>query len=92
MKALLLAAVGAALFGLAATVTPTAAAPAGPARIAKPDSGVEQVRRRRVKRQRVMRRGGVARSSTGTNVGMPARRVPQTGTGGAGGAGGGGAE
>jgi hypothetical protein len=44
--------------------------------------------------RRKMRRGGMApmRSSTGSNVSMPGRRVPQTGTGGAGGAGGGGAE
>jgi hypothetical protein len=96
MKKLLFASFAAALLGLAYSASPTSAAPAGPAQVASPDSGVEQARMMKKKRmtRRKMRRGGMApmRSSTGSNVSMPGRRVPQTGTGGAGGAGGGGAE
>jgi hypothetical protein len=92
MRKVLVAAFGAALFGLAYGVSPTSAAPVGPTQVAVPDSGMEQartVRRKKVKR-RAMRRGGVARSSTGTNVSQPERAVPQTGPGGGGGGGGGG--
>src|SRR5688500_9731728 len=70
MTKVLLAAFGAALFGLACGVSPTSATPVGPTQVAVPDSGIEQartVRRKNVKR-RAVRRGGVARSSTGTNV------------------------
>ena len=86
MRKVLLVALGATLFGLAYGVTPTSAAPVGPTQVAAPDSGIEQartVRRKKVKR-RAMRRGGVVRSSTGTNVSQPERTVPQTGPGGGG--------
>ena len=118
MKTLLLAAAGAALFGLVSSVSPTAAAPAQPVQIDLPDSGVEQaqmsrrermvrrgmmrsrmMRRQRMMNRRMMRSGMmrrgmmmrgrpmVERSSDGSNVSQPSRRVPQTGPGGGGGSG-----
>jgi len=101
LKKLLFAVFGAALFGLAYGVSPTSAAPAGPAQIAAPDSGVEQARmtkrwamRRGMTRGSMMRRGTAraTQRSTGGNAEQPARNVPLTGRGGTGGAGGGGAQ
>src|SRR5688572_13146003 len=83
MRKVLVAAFGATLFGLAYGVSPTSAAPVGPTQVAVPDSGIEQART--VRRKKVKRRGGVARSGTGTNVSQPERAVPQTGPGGGGG-------
>ena len=67
MKKLLFAIFGAALFGLAYGVSPTSAAPAGPAQIAAPDNGVEQARmtrKQRMMRQRMTKRRAMRRGMT----------------------------
>ena len=90
MRNLLLAAFGATLFGLAFSVSPTAAAPVGPAKIATPDSGVEQART--IRRKKMRRRAARAtQRSVGGNAEQSSKRAPSTGKGGVGGAGGGGA-
>ena len=63
-----------ALFFLAYDPVPASAAPAAPSGVAAPDSGIEQAARRR--KRRVVR---APRGESGTNVGQPARRVPQRG-------------
>ncbi len=102
MKTILLSAAAAALLGLAYGASLASAAPAHPAQVAAPDSGIEQARttkRKKVVRSRATRgtarvtTGGTMRGTTGAtggNVEQPSRAAPQTGKGGGGGVGGGG--
>jgi hypothetical protein len=86
MKKLLFAVFGAALFGLAYGVSPTSAAPAGPAQIAAPDSGVDQARmtrKQRMMRQRMTKRRAMRRGMTrGSMMRRGTARATQRSTGG----------
>lgn len=90
MRKLLLASAAAFVLSFGYGVSTTSAAPAGPASIAAPDSGIEQARmhRKRMKRGRSTR---ATQRSVGGNMEQPARGG-QTGKGGAGGGGGGGSQ